>query len=283
MDCFEANVSEKDALLPAMKDIRAVIHLIGIIAPSKKNRFRTAHVEATREVVKAMQASGVKRLIHMSALGTRPHAASCYHQTKWAGEEVVRTSGLDWTIFRPSLIYGVESEFIKIFVRMMSFPMNVLQFGCVPCFGEGKNLFQPIAVENVAHCFVRALTRESAIEKVYDLCGPTPIALKDLLMEIALARGLKPTWVKSFPGLYPVLIPWKWITCSKPLIVSVPFELAYFVAGVAEKIFPKSSISVDAVKMLEEDNVGNAEKAMSELGFEAEDFKTGIHRILKGE
>jgi NADH dehydrogenase len=283
VDCFEANVSEKDALLPAMAEVKAVIHLIGVIAPTQGNRFENAHVETTREVVKAMQASGVKRLLHMSALGTRPHAASLYHQTKWAGEEVVRASGLDWTIFRPSLIYGANSEFIKIFSDMMRFPQNVLQLGCVPCFGDGTNLFQPIAVEEVAHCFIRALTRESSIGKVFELCGLRRLAFKDLLRDIARAQGKKSTWVKAFPALYPILIPWKWVTCSKPLIVAVPFELAYVLAGFVEKILPKPPVSVDAVKMLEEDNVGQPEPAMKEFDFAPKDFWIGLQEVLNNE
>src|SRR5437016_11869898 len=95
----------------ALTGVQAVIHLVGIISEVSRSTFENVHTQGARNVVAAAQAAGVKRFIHMGALGTRLHASSRYHQTKWAAEEAVRASGLDYTIFRPSLIYGPQDQF----------------------------------------------------------------------------------------------------------------------------------------------------------------------------
>ena len=99
---------EAAALDEGMRGCDAVVHLVGIIRerPSRGVTFGAVHLEGTRRVVDAAARNGVRRYVHMSALGTRPDAASDYHRTKYEAEEYVRAGGSDWTIFRPSLIHG---------------------------------------------------------------------------------------------------------------------------------------------------------------------------------
>ena len=108
-------LSDRDALNRGMQDCQAVIHLVGIIMekPSKGITFEHIHVGGTRAVVEAAVRNGIQRYIHMSALGAREDAASAYHRTKYAAEQYVRASGLEWTILRPSLIHGPHGEFMK--------------------------------------------------------------------------------------------------------------------------------------------------------------------------
>ena len=98
--------------------MEAVVHLVGIISEVGQNTFENVHPRGTENIVAAARAADVTRFIHMSALGTRPNAASRYHQSKWAAEEIVRRSGLAWTIFRPSIIYGPGDGFVNLFARM---------------------------------------------------------------------------------------------------------------------------------------------------------------------
>ena len=88
-----------------LNGVDAVVHLVGIISEVGQNTFENVHTRGTENIVAVARAAGMKRFIHMSALGTRPNAASRYHQSKWAAEEIVRQSGLAWTIFRPSIIF----------------------------------------------------------------------------------------------------------------------------------------------------------------------------------
>src|ERR1044071_3228492 len=113
---IEGGVFGRNVVEEGMAGCDAVIHLVGIIMehPARGITFQRMHVEATRSVVDAAVAAGVKRYVQMSALGARADAVSDYHKTKFAAEEYVRESGLDWTIFRPSMIHGPDGEFMQM-------------------------------------------------------------------------------------------------------------------------------------------------------------------------
>src|SRR5690348_4575534 len=100
-DIHIGNVLDAESLRGALKGTDAVIHLVGIISEVGQSTFENIHVRGTGNVVAAAKGQGIKRFLHMSALGTRANAVSRYHKTKWEAEEIVRCSGLEYTIFRP--------------------------------------------------------------------------------------------------------------------------------------------------------------------------------------
>lgn len=163
-------LSDRRALATAAA-CQAVIHLVGIIIARRLRgqTFHRVHVTGTRNVLEAASRAGVRRFVHMSALGTRPDAVSTYHRTKWEAEERVRSSGLEWTVFRPSLIHGPEGEFMRL---MKAFICGLVP-PVVPYFGTGQGTLQPVSVKDVAYCFVESLFRPEAVGKVYPLGGPT--------------------------------------------------------------------------------------------------------------
>jgi len=164
------DLGSADALREAASSSHACIHLVGIIIERRLmgQTFERVHVRGTRNVVDAVRAAGIRRYLHMSALGTGPVAVSKYHQTKWTAEEYVRGSGLDWTIFRPNLIHGPDGEFMQLMKRFIC----GLTPPVIPYFGSGTAKLQPVAVQDVAHCFVEALERRETIGQVYPLGGP---------------------------------------------------------------------------------------------------------------
>ena len=190
-DRFEAvggDLYDASAMAKAMEGAEACVHLVGIIFehPLKGQTFERIHVEGTRCVVEACKAAGVKRIVHMSALGSRANAPSTYHQTKWRAEGIVKDSGLDWTIFRPSIIHGPDGEFMRL---MKSFVCDAMvpalgfiptPLPVIPYFGDGQNRLQPVSVRDVAHCFVAALSKPETIGKVYELGGPEKMSWKEL-------------------------------------------------------------------------------------------------------
>ena len=105
----------------------------------------------------------------MSALGASATARSRYHQTKWLAEEAVRASALPWTIFRPSIIYGKGDGFVSMLAGMVG------RLPVVPVIGEGRQKLQPIAVEQVADGFQRALSRPETIKQIYEVGGPDAV------------------------------------------------------------------------------------------------------------
>src|SRR2546428_102507 len=163
-EIFHGNVIYAPSLEGAFDGMKCVIHLVGNIHAWKENTFERVNVEATRNVIDAAKKAGVKRYLHMSALGTRAGAHSRYHQTKWAGEELVRKSGLAWTIFRPSVIYGPEDISINVLSRL------VRQLPVIPVLGDGRAKIQPVSVAVVARAFVGAIKNDDTVGHTYDLC-----------------------------------------------------------------------------------------------------------------
>jgi NADH dehydrogenase len=191
VEYVRGDVLDSVSLASAMKGATAVIHLVGILFETPWVSYRQAHVDATKNVLEAARAAGVKRYLHMSALGSRPQAKALYHQTKWEAEELVRKSGLDWTILRPSLIYGPDAKAFSLLAAFFRWPVDFLNFYTFPNMGGGKTLVQPVALEEAAQTFVRALSNSIAIGKTYDLCGEKPLSWTDVLVRIGRKEGVE--------------------------------------------------------------------------------------------
>lgn len=163
----------------------AVINLVGIIRefPQRGITFSRLHVEATHAMLAAARENGIRRYLQMSALGSRPAAVSGYHRSKYAAEELVVASGLDYTIFRPSLIYGSGDAFVTMLAGF------IRNFSLVPVIGDGRYRLQPIAVEDVAKCFAIALENAATVGNRFELCGPDRYSYLDLVDVIAKAMG----------------------------------------------------------------------------------------------
>jgi len=171
------DATDPASLEGALLNCDAVIHLIGIIRefPNRDITFQKLHVEATRNLLQAAGSQGVKRFIHMSANGSRADAETDYHRTKWQAEEAVRASGLDWTIFRPSLIFGAHGEFVTMLADL------IRKLPVVPVFGDGRYRMTPVAVGDVAKGFVAALRRSDTVGKIYHCGGAKSYTYDEML------------------------------------------------------------------------------------------------------
>jgi len=167
------------ALDAAMADCQAVIHLVGIIMekPAAGITFAHIHVDGTAAVLAAAKRAGIKRFVHISAIGSRVDAASNYHRTKGHAEQLVMQSGLHWTIIRPSLIHGPGGDFMQMeagWARKTSPPYLFMPYfgrGLLGLGGAGK--LQPVYVGDVARACVDAVQNDRTIGQAFDLGGPT--------------------------------------------------------------------------------------------------------------
>ncbi|CAB1129916.1 NADH dehydrogenase [Candidatus Hydrogenisulfobacillus filiaventi] len=177
--------ARRDELAPLLAGADAAINLIGIIReePAQGVTFETMHVAVARRVIAALQRAGVRRLLQMSALGTRPGARSRYHQTKWAAEEAVRASGLSWTIVRPSLLFGGGAPF---FVMLQD---QVRRLPVVPVPGDGRSRLQPVWREDVARLIALALPDPESVGQVYEVGGPRVYSLDELYDAVGRTVG----------------------------------------------------------------------------------------------
>lgn len=254
-ELIAGDVLDPSTLTPAVQGMDAVIHLVGIISEFGRNTFEQAHTVATRNVVQAASGADVRRYVHMSALGTRPQARSRYHQTKWEAEEAVRRSALSWTIFRPSLIYGPEDQFVQLFARLSRWsPL-------LPVIGSGRARLQPIEVEVVAAAFVAALAEPRAVGGTFDLCGPDRLTFPEILEAIGVATGRR-RWRVRIP---------LWL--ARPQAAWLEFLVPRFLGRAAP-------LNRDQLVMLEEDNVGDPRPAQDLFGLSLRPFRDGVARCL---
>lgn len=222
-DLVEGDIFQADSRW--LSNCEAVVHLVGIIVERGSLTFERAHVEATRNLLEASKKAGVKRFLHMSALGVSPTALSRYHQTKWKAEEAVRQSGLAYTIFRPSVIIGAGDGFTNLIYDLLHKPIFT------PLAGGGQNRLQPIAAKDVARVFAQALTDAQLINKTVELGGPKSYTFEEMVDRVASALGRKRAKLK---------IP---LFAMKPL------------AWAMQTFQKEPELTLDQLKMMQSDNV----------------------------
>lgn len=183
VDVVVADVQDPATLAALVQGCDAVINLVGVLHDSSGKRgFEAAHVALARKVVAACRANKVRRLLQMSALAAATDAPSAYLRSKGQAEMIVRESGLDFTIFRPSVIFGPDDSFLNMFARLArALPVIALA-------SPGAR-FQPVYVDDVAAAFVRALPDMKTFGRCYELCGPQRYTLRELVAYVGRITG----------------------------------------------------------------------------------------------
>jgi uncharacterized protein YbjT (DUF2867 family) len=251
IDRVVGDVTGLESFEQALNGCDAVINLVGIIRefPSRGITFDRLHVQATANMLAATRTADIRRYLQMSALGTRPDAVSRYHQTKFRAEELVRSSGLDATILRPSLIYGPRDAFINMLAGQLRLAP------IMPVIGSGTYRLQPIHADDVARCFARALEMPETIGQCYELCGNNRLSYVELLDTVASAMGRPAPFKPHVPlGLMRMIIP-------------------------AMQRIPQFPITMDQLQMLLEENVCDG-RWQEVFRFEPTDFQEGIRGYL---
>lgn len=185
LSVIKGDVLVPDTYQSELGDCDTVIHLVGIIReiPSKNVTFDRLHTEATIAIVAAAKAAGVSRFVQMSANGTRENSETDYHRTKYEAEQAVIQSGLDYTILRPSVIYGPRDIFINMLTDFMKLT-PVFSY-----FGKGDQLMQPVSVFEVAEIFAKAVDASGITNDIFTVCGSKVFEYKDLLKMIMRVKG----------------------------------------------------------------------------------------------
>lgn len=182
VEAIAGSVTEPSTVARAVEGVDAVVHLVAVIVERGEQTFETVNDRGTRTVVAAMEAAGVRRLVHQSALGAGPDDRFPYLRSKWLGEETVRRSSLEATILRPSVLHGEGAGFFRPIVWSLRWaPVYPMPAG-------GRTRFQPLSIDDFASCVVRALAGAQAGATV-DLGGPEVLTFADIVRVVMEALG----------------------------------------------------------------------------------------------
>lgn len=183
VDVVEGDVTDPSSLQGAAEGCTTVVHLVAIIEEHGDETFDRVIRGGTENVVREAQRAGIPRFILMSALGAQDDPRYAYMQAKWRAEQAVINSGMAYTIFRPSVVFGPGDGFINALAGV------VKQFPLIPVVGSGTSKFQPVAVEEVAAAFARAVDDPHTIGKIYELGGARVYSYEEMLDIIARHLG----------------------------------------------------------------------------------------------
>lgn len=238
-----ADVRDRRALGGALSGVDAVVHLAAVAIERRGESYESVNRDATATLLDAMRAEGVDRLIYMSQNGAASDSPYRFLRSKGAAEDRVRASDFAWTIFRPSVIFGPEDEFVNVLARLVRLSPLVY-----PLPGGGRARFQPVAVDDVARAIGAALDRPDTERESYPLGGPEALTLRQMVRRVLVAMR------------------------TKRLLVGVPVPLIRPLVALAQRVLPNPPVTTSLLDLLSLDNTIGGAPAWPELGISPTSF-----------
>lgn len=248
VELVEGSTIHPETLKAALQGIDTVVHAAFMTADRKEsaeNHYNETNVTGTRNLVRAAQEAGAKRIIEIGGLGTKPDKPGSYMQGRYLAEQAVKESKLDWTIIQPSVLFGKGAPFIKGLSDLIaSAPV-------VPLIGGGKTMFQPILVDDVVRVIEQVLKEpEQTKGKTYTIGGPEYYSFSEVFDLLLKTMG------KSRPKVY------------------APMPLVGIGAAVMEAVLPKPPLTRAAMTLFSFDNTTAINSVERDFGFTPVSFRT---------
>ncbi|MFQ5453233.1 MAG: NAD-dependent epimerase/dehydratase family protein [Candidatus Zixiibacteriota bacterium] len=245
------SVENPQSLYDTFKESEIVYHLVGIIVETKTKTFETTVVKGTKNVIESCQEAGISRIIYLSALGTSETAQTEYHRTKYIAEQLIKSSGISYIIYRPSVIYGPSDGFVSMLQKIIKLsPVS-------PVMGSGKYLLQPIFIDDLVEALYKGLTISKAMGKIIVLAGPEKLEYLTILNIIKKVIG------KRRMNFY------------------IPMTVMKSVAFILEKMFKPAPITCDQLRMLEMGNTGDITEMENLFSIKPVAFEEGLKKYLR--
>jgi NADH dehydrogenase len=216
---------DASTLRSSLSGCGAVVHLAAIAIEKKGESYRESNTAATERLISAARTQNVQRIIFMSQNGADSRSPYPFLRSKGVAQDSVKTSGLAWTILRPSVIFGPEDQFVNVLGRLIRLTPKIF-----PLPGGGTARFQPIAVDDVARVVRLSLEKKDTVHQVYDLGGAVPLTLHDITERILIAMG------------------------TKRKLVPVPVKLLRPIVALAQRFLPNPPVTSSLLDLLALDN-----------------------------
>jgi len=219
------DVRDATALRSSLSGCGAVVHLAAIAIEKKGESYTESNTAATERLISAARAETVQRLIFMSQNGADSRSPYPFLHSKGVAQDSVKTSGLRWTVLRPSVIFGPEDQFVNVLGRLIRLTPKIF-----PLPGGGTARFQPIAVDDVARVVRLSLEKKETVNQVYDLGGAVPLTLREMTERIMTAMKTDRT------------------------LVGVPVKVLRPLVALAERLLPNPPVTSSLLDLLALDN-----------------------------
>lgn len=226
---------EPAAWVARLRDVDAVINAVGIFRERGARTFDAVHTRAPIALYTACAHLGIRRVIHISALGADEHARTPYHRSKKGADDYLAGLELDWVIVQPSLVYGLGGNSARLFNAWASLPL-------VPLPGRGEQRIQPVHIDDMVDGTLALLQLGAPRHRRIPFVGPEPLTLRGYLTELRVALNLRPT-----------------------RFLPIPLPLVHFAARLSE-VSPRSLLTRDALAMLMRGNTAEAASITALLG-----------------
>jgi uncharacterized protein YbjT (DUF2867 family) len=242
-----ADVTEEGSVAAALAGAEGAVNAVSLYVEKSDLSFHAVHVQAARRVARLAGEAGVRRLVHVSGIGSDPAAASAYIRERGRGEIAVREAFPAATVVRPSVMFGPDDVFLTTILQLARL------LPVYPLFGHGLTRLQPVHVEDVGEAVAGILGGQAA--ECYELAGPTVRTYRGLVEAAVAAVG------------------------ARTRMVSMPFPLWSVAAGVSE-VIPGGPLSRGQVALMRRDNVASGEwPGLPELGIVPQEMEPVIEEI----
>lgn len=221
----EGDVTKPETLSNAVKGVDAVVHTVAIAVEKVGRTYEDINYQGTVNIVNAAKAAGVERFVNISQLGADSKLPYRFLASKGKAQEYAAASGLDWTAFRPSVIWGPEDEFANTFAKLA--PLSPLIY---PIIGDGQARFQPVWVEDVAAAVVKSLDDPSTIGQEFELGGPEVLTIAEIERRTLNAIG------------------------ARRLLIPFPVPFLRIVVTLMQVVFPAPPVTTSLLDLLGVDN-----------------------------
>jgi NADH dehydrogenase len=246
VELVEGDTTQPASLEAAVQGVDTIVHAAFITADQKQsagNSYEKTNVQGTSNLIKAAKNAGVKRIIEIGGLGTKPDKPGSYMQGRYLAEKMLRDSGLGWTIIQPSVLFGKNAPFIKGLSGLIS------SAPVVPLIGGGKVLFQPIYVEDVVTVIIKTLEDPMGTTgKTFTIGGPDYYSFTQVIDE--LLRAMRKTRIKA----------------------PAPTALVGVGAAVMEAVLPKPPLTKAAMTLFSFNNITDLNSVERDFGFSPVSF-----------
>ncbi|MDI6745297.1 MAG: complex I NDUFA9 subunit family protein [Thermodesulfovibrionales bacterium] len=250
IDVVSGDITIPETIEGALDGVDFIIHLVGIIEEKGSSTFKSVHVEGTRNLIAEAKRAGVKHFFYQSALGADKTSLSGYLRTKAEAEEIVKASGIPFTIFRPSLIIGKWDGFTKKLRDIIKIAP------VIPIPGAGKARLQPVYINDWVKCMLKVIAPPDSFKGIFEIGGPQQLTYNEIVK--TLADVMK----------------------SKKTIIHMPMGLMKFGAFIAEKTIPFLPVSSEQLRLLETDNICDMHSVEKNFGFKPVKYKDALNEFV---